>query len=119
MSTYSIEEIENQLLKACQIFMHYKDPSPTNIKSTLGGLTGSSYEKKAFYPTPKEIDMADTVQFVWLRFLSPDDRRIVWKKYEGTPLKILAHQEGLSLRQLRYRIEKALNKIKDELQKQK
>ena len=119
MTPLTMDEIKNQIKKACQIYKNYPRPLPQRPHSCLSiyGIRRTPVLKEIFYPTPKEIDMADTVQFVWLQWLNPDERRILWQRFDGTPLKILAYREDLSIRQIRYKIQKSLEKIFSNLSK--
>lgn len=117
MTTPTIKMIKQQIKNACEIYKKYPSPLPKMPHSCLSNASNSPLQNKPFHPTPEEIDMADTVQFVWLMWLNPDERRILWQRFEGTPLKILAYKEDLSIRQTRYKIKKSLEKILQKLQK--
>ena len=117
MTDLTIEYVKQQIKNACAIYKKYPNPMPKMPHSCLALTSNSISKGKPFHPTPEEIDMADTVQFVWLKWLNPDERRILWQRYEGTPLKILAYKEDLSIRQTRYKIKKSLEKILRNLQK--
>ena len=117
MTDLTIEHVKQQIKNACAIYKKYPQPLPKMPHSCLALTSNSSSKGKPFLPTPEEIDMADTVQFIWLKWLNPDERRILWQRYEGTPLKILAYKEDLSIRQIRYKIKKSLEKILIKLQK--
>lgn len=117
MSDLTYDDVIYQIKKACQIYRLYQKEGPSNFKSCLKSLLPPLSEKKnAFYPTPKEVDMADVVQFKWLRWLSPDDRRLVWKRCDGMPWKVLAFQEDMSVRQARYKMEQSIKTILKNIQ---
>lgn len=117
MPRYTPKTIALEIKKACEIYKMYPAVKPKGYRSGLARLTADTSNTKPFCPTPKEIDKADQVQFVWMRYLSPKDRRLVWKRFEGMPYKILAYQEGLTIRQTRYKIELALKQIATRLNK--
>lgn len=46
-------------------------------------------------PSGAAIDRMDAT-LGWLRWLEPDDRRLVWDRACGVPWKILAHRHGMT-----------------------
>lgn len=117
MTLLRLDDIEFQIKKACKIYKHFPNPNPKQPQSCLAKIslsdTPSSFSP--FQPSPQEIDMADTVQFVWLTWVTPDERRLLWKRCEGVPWKILAYDENLTIRQARYKFQKSLEKILSKL----
>ena len=117
MPPITLKEIANHIRKTCQIYRRLPTDKPSGYKSTLDKLTPSQKKQKTFFVTPEEIDMADEVEFNWLSCLLPDERRIVWKRFDGTQWKILAYQENLSIRQVRYIVHRSLKKILKHIKK--
>lgn len=117
MTLSRLDDVEFQIKKACKIYKHFPNPKPKQPQSSLLKIMPleSSESFCPFMPTPQEIDMADTVQFVWLSWVTPDERRLLWKRCEGAPWKILAYNEGLTIRQARYKFQKSLKKILENL----
>ena len=114
MAQFSLDDVKLQIKKACQIYRKYPTPKPKQPHSCLASSiisTANENYNSPLSPTPKEIDMADTVQFVWLNWVTPTERRILWQKYDGVPWKILAYDEGMTIRRARYKAQKALEKI--------
>lgn len=110
MVEVSDEDVVYQIKKACEIYRLYQMEMPKGFKSCLKSFLPKEV-KGAWVPTPKEIDMADRVQFVWLRWLSPENRRLVWLRFDGVPWKVLAYQENLTIRQARYKVAQSVKII--------
>ena len=84
MSEITYDDVVHQIKKACQIYRLYKKESPDGYKSCLSSFVEKE-ARGAWVPSPKEIDMADQVQFLWLRWLDPVARRLVWFRFDGLP----------------------------------
>ena len=114
MPQITLNDVQEQVKKACQIYKQLPEPKPGNMHSCLSNITlphpifSKTPQKMT---TPQEVDMADIVYFDWFSWLLPDERRILCKRYEGMPWKVLAYNEGLSIRQARYKVQKSLEKI--------
>ena len=116
MEDITYEDVVYQIKKACQIYRLYKKESPDGFKSCLTSFIPQE-TKGAWVPSPKEIDMADKVQFLWLRWLTPKERRLVWFRFDGMPWKVLAYQEDLTIRQARYKVKNSVKIILKNIQK--
>ncbi len=110
----SIQDVRNQIIKACEIYKLYPAPQPANIHSSLRYQDieqQSQSDKIYFRPTPEEVDDADTVQFEWLPLLSIQERQLLWKRYSGMGWKRLAGEAKVCERTVRNYINKALEKL--------
>lgn len=116
MSEITYDDVVHQIKKACQIYRLYKKESPDGFKSCLSSFVIKE-ARGAWVPSPKEIDMADRVQFLWLRWLDPVARRLVWFRFDGLPWKVLAYQENLTIRQARYKVDQSVKIILKNIQK--
>ena len=118
MAPLQLDDVEFQIKKACQIYKRYPKPYPKNPHSCLANVikpNPTHLTNSPLMPSPEEIDMADTVQFVWLNWLTPTEKRLLWRRYDGVPWKILAYEENLTIRQARYKVQKSLEKILSKL----
>jgi DNA-binding NarL/FixJ family response regulator len=110
----SIEDVKNQIIKACEIYKLYPNPHPSRILSSLRYkdiIQQSRDDKIYFRPTPSEVDDADIVQFEWLPRLSIRDRQLLWKRYSGMGWKRLAKEANICERTARNYVEKALKRL--------
>ncbi len=62
-------------------------------------------------PTQEQISLWETVILVWLPILETDERRLVWKRANRIPWKLLCREFGVSRQMLAVRYDKALLKI--------
>ncbi len=115
----TIEDIQEQITLACQVYMIYTPPQPKGFSSSLCCATTANSSKYSFKPTPQEIDDADEVQFEWLPILMPLDRQIVWKRCSNCPWKRIAFEEGISERTARKKYLGSLDKLATHLIKRK
>lgn len=113
----NMQDIKEQLTRACQIYQLYQLPRPEGIRSCLTHYIDDEMliEDTGFRPTPEEIDDADIVQFEWMPILMPEDRQLIWKRFSGMGWKRLAYEMHISERTARTRISKSLNKLLDKL----
>ncbi len=110
----SIDDVRNQIIKACEIYKLYPAPHPTGLRSSLryADIERQSREKQIYFrPTPTEVDDADIVQFDWLPRLSVKERQLLWKRFSGMGWKRLANEAQMCERTARKRIDKALEKL--------
>ena len=63
-------------------------PLPPNVPS------GDTAGTRAAAPPPAAIDRLDEV-LVWLAWLEPEERRLVWLRAEGLPWKRISHRFGI------------------------
>ena len=71
-------------------------------------------EKRPFRlgpPMPDEIDRMDEVLFVWLKWLEPEERRLVWMRAERVRWKIICSRLGVGRTKAWERYQKALARI--------
>lgn len=61
-------------------------------------------------PSPQAIDRMDAT-LDWLRWLDPDDARLVWARSEGTPWKSIGWRFGVSVKTAQRRWEFAVSLI--------
>lgn len=109
---YTPELVALEIKKACDIFKMYPNGTPKGYRSSLDPLLPqSASHPRPFFPTPQEIDMADTVHFNWMPLLLPQERRLLWHRFSGKRWKVLAYEEGLTIRQARYKIKQTLLKL--------
>lgn len=113
----TIDDVAEQIKRTCQIYRLLPAVHAMGFKSSLKSLTPDTQKKYFSHITPKEFDMADEVEFKWLSCLLPNERRLVWKRFDGMPWKILAYEENLSIRQARYQVQQALKKILKHIKK--
>lgn len=116
MPELTYEDVVYQIKKACQIYRLYKKERPGGFKSCLKSFSKEEADG-AWVPSPKEIDIADEVEFLWLRWLTPENRRLVWFRFDGMPWKVLAYQENISIRQARYKVDQSIKIILNNLKK--
>lgn len=62
-------------------------------------------------PNKEQLDLWEKVMFVWLPLLSADERRLVWKRANRIPWKLLCREFGVSRQILALRYDKAILKI--------
>lgn len=46
-------------------------------------------------PLPEQIDEMEEVLFTWLKWLEPDERRLVWLRAERVRWKVICHRFGV------------------------
>ena len=61
-------------------------------------------------PTSHQIDEMEEV-FEWLNVLAPMERKLVWKRAERIPWKLLCYEFGISRSQLNVKYDLCLSKI--------
>lgn len=62
-------------------------------------------------PTQEQITLWERVVLKWLPVLSLDERRLVWKRANRIPWKLLCREYGVSRQMLAIRYDKAIIKI--------
>lgn len=62
-------------------------------------------------PMPDEIDRMEEVLFVWLKWLEPDERRLVWLRAERVRWKVICGRLGVSRTKAWETYQKALIRI--------
>ena len=62
-------------------------------------------------PTQEQITLWERVVLKWLPVLSLDERRLVWKRANRLPWKLLCREYGVSRQMLAIRYDKAIIKI--------
>ena len=62
-------------------------------------------------PTQEQISLWERVVLEWLPILSINDRRLVWKRANHIPWKLLSYEFGIHRSNLSHRYERALMKI--------
>ena len=62
-------------------------------------------------PNQEQISLWEQVMLEWLPILSVDERRLVWKRANRIPWKLLCREFGVSRQMLALRHEKALIRI--------
>lgn len=62
-------------------------------------------------PTQEQITLWERVVLEWLPVLSLDERRLVWKRANRIPWKLLCREYGVSRQMLAIRYDKAIIKI--------
>ena len=62
-------------------------------------------------PTQEQISLWERVVLEWLPILSINDRRLVWKRANHIPWKLLSYEFGIHRSNLSHRYERALIKI--------
>lgn len=110
----SINDVRDQIIKACEIYKLYPAPHPTGIHSSLryAQIEQQSKENQIYFrPTPTEVDDADIVQFEWLPHLSLKERQMLWKRFSGMGWKRLAGESNMCERTARSYVNKALEKL--------
>lgn len=65
-------------------------------------------------PTNRQIDQMDEA-ILWLDVLLPIERKLVWKRAERIPWKILCREFGLSRAQINIKYNKLISKIEGSL----
>lgn len=114
----SIADVRHQIIKACEIYKLYPNPSPADIHSSIFYPDPDKRldcDKIYYRPTPKEIDDADLVQFDWFPRLTMMERRLLWKRFSGMGWKRVAAEESISERTARNYVNKALEKLYNQL----
>lgn len=69
-------------------------------------------------PTQEQITQMDDV-LRWLEILDPSERKLVWKRAERIPFKILCREFGVSRQYLWTRYDRAILKIQFAFQREK
>ncbi len=108
------KDVTNQIQRACEIYKNYPMPRPNRIHSAVryNEIVMLSRERGDLcYPTPDEVDDADTVQFEWMPLLTINDRQLVWKRYSGMGWKRLAKENAICERTARNRVKKSIDKL--------
>lgn len=62
-------------------------------------------------PNKEQLDLWEKVMFVWLPLLSVDERRLVWKRANNIPWKLLCREFGVSRQGLSKNYNVAIAKI--------
>lgn len=62
-------------------------------------------------PTKEQIEIWEMVNFEWMPILEPDERKLVWKRANRIPWKLLCRDFGYSRSQLTVKYELSITKI--------
>ncbi len=118
------QDITDRIRRACEVMRTLPGARPAGYKNPwtmLGMPTDTPKETTTasdkWTTLPHEIDAMEEVIFDWFALISPVERRIVWKRFDGMGWKRLAGEHGFSVRSAQRYVQKACQKILDGLKK--
>lgn len=71
------------------------------------------------HPTQEQVSLWEKVMLEWLSLLTVDEKKLVWKRANRIPWKLLCREFGVSRQQLWLKYDKALTKIQFGIKHQK
>lgn len=118
MTEMTIEQIKDDLETAAYVERLLPPVRAPKYRSCMPEIVYTAQElifmeKKPIkvYPTQEQISLWERVMLVWLPILSVDERRLVWKRANHIPWKLLCQEFCVSRQILALRHNKALLKI--------
>ena len=103
MTTWSPEQVEERLTEAADVLNRLPEEQVQGYFSAWPEIVRSFWDSygmhdpvlKRPWPSPAAIDcMEETL--TWVRFLAPEDGRLVWARAEGTPWKAICWRFGIA-----------------------
>lgn len=103
MAEWTREQVEERLVEAADVMKRLPEEKVQGYFSTWpailrewGDLVGQAPQPMRMPPpSPQAISRMDET-LTWLRWLEPDEARLVWARAEGTPWKPICWRFGIS-----------------------